>query len=270
MVGYDENRLAAQAKVLALHGGGDHLERLPGPDLVGQERVAAVQDVRDGPQLVGLERDGRVDAVEDDVAAVVLPGLDAVHGVVVVPDQLPAAVRVLPEPVPEGVFYHLLLLGRQGSRLGIEHAAFLPVRVGNGIVDPHVPQVQGLLQNLIGATPVGAVCGMRGNVLVGDPCLIGDEPCRRGLDIHDPNVLLMVFRHMERLDHELLDVLRGDPGGAQADLDLAGLQVLGDGGSKGVHVGPVGRVVLHRPLGFPELAADVAGQVLVGGLPFVL
>ena len=80
----------------------------------------------------------------------------------------------------------------------------------------------------------------------------------------------MVFRHMERLDHELLDVLRGDPGGAQADLDLAGLQVLGDGGSKGVHVGPVGRVVLHRPLGFPELAADVAGQVLVGGLPFVL
>ena len=73
-------------------------------------------------------------------------------------------------------------------------------------------------------------------------------------------------RCLKGLVHELLDVLWGDPGGAQPHLNLTGLQVLGDGRSKGVHIGLVGGVILRRPLGLPELVADVAGQVLVGGL----
>ena len=87
---------------------------------------------------------------------------------------------------------------------------------------------------------------------------MGDEPCGRGLDEHDADVLLLLLRRAERLGHELLNVLRGNPGSAQADLNLAGLQVAGQRGGQGVHVGLVGRIVLRRSLGHPELAPDIA------------
>ena len=52
VVGHGEQGLAAKAQPFGFHAGGHHLERLPCPHLVGQQAVAAVEDVGDGVPLM--------------------------------------------------------------------------------------------------------------------------------------------------------------------------------------------------------------------------
>ena len=119
VIGNHKDRLGTQAQPLGLHGGGNHLKGLAGPDLVSQERIAAVEDVGDGVELVGLERDFGVDAREDDVAAVILPWADVVHLLVIHVHQRPPPLRVPENPVLECLPDGLLLLGGQCGRLGV-------------------------------------------------------------------------------------------------------------------------------------------------------
>ena len=83
MVGDDEHALLAEPEALALHGGGSHLEGLAGPDLVGEQGVAAVEHVCNRAELVGAEGNVRVHASERDVGAVVFPGTVGVEELVI-------------------------------------------------------------------------------------------------------------------------------------------------------------------------------------------
>ena len=66
MVRDDDERLVAHAEALCLHDGSCHLERLASADAMREERIAAVQAVRDGIPLMGLQMDGARHAGEDE------------------------------------------------------------------------------------------------------------------------------------------------------------------------------------------------------------
>ena len=143
---------------------------------MGQEGIAAVENVGDGVPLVRPQGDLRVHAGKDDVASVVFAGPGAVHFLVVLLHQRRPPLRVLPYPVLESIPNKLLLLRRQGGFLGIEDPFLLAVRVGDGIIDAGIPEVQGVLQQPVGVGPVRAVGGVSGHVVVGN--LSATPPCR--------------------------------------------------------------------------------------------
>ena len=98
VVGHDVHRLLDEPGLLHLHAGGGHRERLPGPDRVGQQRVARTHAPPDGVLLVRVERDRLVHAGEVEVRAVEEPGPEVVVGVVVEPDQPLGALGVGEDP----------------------------------------------------------------------------------------------------------------------------------------------------------------------------
>ena len=265
VVGNDKEALLAQAQPFGLHRGGHHLKGLARAHLMGQQGVAAVEDVGNGSQLVLPQLNGGIHAAEGDVAAVILAGAGAVHFLVILADQRLAALRVFPNPVPESVPDGLLLLGGQGGFFGVQHPAFPALRVLDGVVDSHVPQVQGILQNLVGVGASSPVGGVSRHVPLSHSVFTGNLPLGGEGGVVDLNVALEVKRGVKGFVHKLLDVLLADPGRAQAHLNLRSVQVFGLGGGQGLHVDCKGWVLLRRPLGLPQLPAHVAGKVFVGG-----
>ena len=81
-----------------------------------------------------------------------------------------------------------------------------------------------------------------------------------GLDVFHFRVL-----EIEKIPHEVLDRFRGDPGGAQAEIDLVDAEVRGLDLLELLHVVVEGGVVLGRFLGLFEFLPDVPAQVFVGG-----
>ena len=127
---------------------------------MGQQRVAAVQHMGDGVFLVFPQGDGRVHAAKNNVAAIIFAGAGGVHFLIVLAHQRLPTFRVAPNPVAESIPDGLLLLGGQGGFLGVQHPAFLAVCVLHGVVDTHIPQIEGIFEDFIGvgaAGPVGRI-----------------------------------------------------------------------------------------------------------------
>ena len=70
--------------------------------------------------------------------------------------------------------------------------------------------------------------------------------------------------------HELLEDLFVDPGAADADLDLTGVQVFRLRLFQCRHIDLKGGILLCSPLGLAELLAHIAGEVFVGSLPALI
>ena len=267
MIRHHENGLAAQPQALALHGCGHHLKGLARAHFVSQQGIPAVQHMGDSVFLMLPQSDFRVHAGEHDMAAVILPGTGAVHFLVVLPNQRFAALRVFPNPVFESVLDKLLLLCRQGGFLCVQDAALMAVCVLNGVIDADIPEVQGVLQQPVGVGPVGAVGGVGGNIVAPGHGFSGHLPFGGVGGIVDLNLIPQIYRGLESLVHELLDIHLIQPCRAQAYLDLAGLQVLGLCGSQRGYVLVKEMVLFRRSLRGAEFLPHVAGEVFVSGLP---
>ena len=262
MVGDGKEGLAAQAKPLALHGGGHHLKGLARAHLMGQKGVLSVENVGNRVALVLPQGDFRVHAGKYDVLPIVLTGPNGVEAVIVGTDQLLTALGVLPNPVLESVLEGLLLLLGQGGLLLVEHPA-LRVAVPDGIVNADIPQVQGVLQDAVGAGPLCAEVHVGRHIVIGDGGLAGDRPLHCKLGIQDPYSPLQIPRRLQGLIHELLDILLVDPRRAQAQVDLGGVQILGERLPQRLHVILIHGVRVRRPLRLRQLLPDVAGEVFV-------
>ena len=84
----------------------------------------------------------------------------------VVPLHQPVpALRLSPYPFPKSVLDGLLFLLGEHCGFRVQHALFLAVRTLNGIVKPHVAQVERIFQNLIRACPQRAVCFIRRHII---------------------------------------------------------------------------------------------------------
>ena len=264
MVRHHKEGFLTQAQALTLHGGSHHFKGFASAYLVCQQRIAAVQHMSDSVFLVFPQGDGRVHTTESNVSAVVFTGTGGVHFLIVLADQSLAAVRVFPNPVFESVPDRLLLLGGQGGLFGIQHPALFAVCILYGVIDTDIPQVQAVLQNLVGIGTAGSVGGIGCHIVLAYRAFAGDLPLSGERRIVDLDIALEIKRRVEGLIHKLLDVLFVDPGSAQAHLNLRRIQVFGLGSGKGLHIDCKGRVLLCRPLCLTQLAPHIAGQVFVG------
>ena len=176
MIGHHEHGFAAQAKPLALHGGSNHLIGLASADHMSQQRVAAIERVRNRVPLMLSEHNLRVHAGECNVLSVVFARAHAVEQLIVLGNERFPTVRILPDPVPEGIFNSLLLLLRQCGCLLIQHALFLTLGILDGIVDADITEIQRIFQNSQTAGPIRTVGQIVWNVVVGEDIFPVDPP----------------------------------------------------------------------------------------------
>ena len=134
-----------------------------------------------------------IDAGKHDMTAVVLTGPDAVHGLVIVSRQLLPPFRVPPNPGLELVTESLLLLRRQGRFFAVQDTPLFPVRVLDCIVDAYVPEIQRILQDVIGVGPVGSVGRISGDIIMGDSEFLRHLPFACMLGIQDPDCIPQAF-----------------------------------------------------------------------------
>ena len=145
----------------------------------------------------------------------------------------------------------------------IEHALLFAVRILHGVVDANIPQVQRVLQNLVGIGPIHAVGGIRSNIGAGNDILAVDAPLGgMGREVYLDGTAL-VIRGIEQLVHEVLNVLRRDPRRTQPHVNVGRLQILGLCRFQRLHIGLKGSVRLRSGLGFAQLLPHIAGQVFI-------
>ena len=263
VIGHDEHAFLAQAKPLAFHGSRHHLERLARAHLMGKQRVAAVQDMCDSVPLVLPQRNLRVHAGENDVAAVVFARTNGVEQFIILRHQRPPPLWVLPDPFAEGILDRLLLLLCKGGCFLVEHALLFSVRILHSVVDAHIPQVQRILQNLVGVGPVRTVGGIRGDIGARHDVLAVDSPFGgMGREVYLDGTVL-VIRGIQQLVHEVLNVLRRNPRRTQPHVNVGCLQILGLCRFQRRHIGLKGSVRLRSGLSFAQLLPHIAGQVFI-------
>ena len=132
-----------------------------------QQGIPSIQHMGNGIQLMFPQGNFRVHAPKSDMIAIILAGTGRVHFFVVLAHQSLASLRVSPDPVPKGFPDRLLFLSRQGGLLGVQHAALFSVCILYGVIDTDIPQVQAVLQNLVGIGTAGSIGGVSCHIVVG-------------------------------------------------------------------------------------------------------
>ena len=100
--------------------------------------------------------DLRVHTDKMDMASVILAGPGTIEQLVILLHQQIPPLRVLPNPACKGILDGLLLLLGKHRLLLVQDTPLFTILL-NGIINAAVPQIQGVLQNLVGVGPVGAV-----------------------------------------------------------------------------------------------------------------
>ena len=140
-----------------------------------------------------------------------------------------------PNPVCKGLLDQGLLALGDGGLLPVQHGGFPAVLVRNVVEDPHILEVQRLLQNLVAVDPARAVGAVDLDVPV-IPVLAFDVPFPGVPGEAHMHIPLAVARGREQLEHELLHDLRRQPGCAEADGDFRRRQIGGLDALKGFYV----------------------------------
>ena len=82
--------------------------------------------------------------------AVVLSRTGRIEKLIVLLDKRMAAIWSLPNPLLESVFDGLLLLLSKRCFFGVKNPPLLAVSIGYSVVNPHVTQIQRILDDLVG------------------------------------------------------------------------------------------------------------------------
>ena len=229
---------------------------------MGKEGVSPVDGTGNGVALVGPQGDLRVHPGKHQVAAVILPGPDGVELLVVQGTQTLPAGGVCPHPLLKLLLDLVLLVLGDGGFLFVEHPLLFAILVLDGIENPHVPEIQGVLDELVGVHPLGAV-GVKHPDAASIQAFLGDIPLSRHGGIPDTDAALIIERRLEQLVGELLRHILGNPGSSQAHADFTSGQVLGLDLFQGLHIHSEGRVLFGcLPCGF-QLFPHVTGEVLI-------
>ena len=213
---------------------------------MGQQGVPSVQHMGNRSQLMFPEFDIRVHPYEMDVGSVILPGTGGIEQLIVFLHQLFPAPGIPPYPVPEGILDGLLLLLGQGGFLFVQNPALLTIRILHSVIDPDVLQVQGFLQNLVGIRAVRAVGHITGHIVIAGIGFSRDPPFRRIRGKHYLDTAAEIIGCFKSLIHELPDDVGGQPGRAEAYIDLRCIQILWLSFFQCGHVGLEERVTFRR------------------------
>ena len=241
---------------------------------MSKQCISAVHDVGDGVDLVLSEGDFRVHAGKADVLTVILPWADGIEGFIVDAAQPLPTINVLPNPFRELGLNQLLPVLGNGGFLFVQHPDFVAVGIYLGVINAGILLIQGLLKNVVGVDPLGAV---------GGDCL--DVAAVKGFVGHIPLAGMGRIQHMDFIlsvgtgADDLIEKLLVDflwhPVDANADADLTGTQI------HRLHSFQSGNILLKQRCFFfgqylaqslhhSQLPAHIAGEVFVSrdkGIP---
>ncbi|CDB29335.1 unknown [Firmicutes bacterium CAG:137] len=175
----------------------------------------------DGVDLMGRQRDFRVHTGKSDVPPVIFPWPGGIKGFVVNAAQQLPPVDVLPDPFGEFLLNQLLPVLGDGGFLFVENRLLIAILILYIIEHPHIPLVQGLLQNLIGIHPLCAVGG-KGLYVARIRILSRDAPLAGGPGAQDFDTASGIDAGAEGFHHKLLVDLHRHPVGTDAHADLGG------------------------------------------------
>mmetsp|Transcript_61806 Transcript_61806/g.146249 ORF Transcript_61806/g.146249 Transcript_61806/m.146249 type:complete len:258 (+) Transcript_61806:3335-4108(+) len=248
--------LGREAEAPQLHAGNRADRGLAGADDMEQPGVAGLHDAPHGVPLMGVQRVAAREPRQLEVRAVELPRSGGVEQVVVGPAQSLAALGFVEGPCREALLDQRQLLARRQCLVGVhDQTVALRVRVAHR---RHL-HVQRALHQLDGVQTRGAELLRHLDVLARAPFGVAHRP-RPGL-CRVAHLAVLLLQH---LPDEVLHVAGGDPHRTEARLDGCRRQVLR------LHPLQRGHVAYGLRAGgqrLPELGLDLAGQVLVGGLP---
>ena len=265
VVGYTDQGLGAKPKTFLFHRCSDHFVGFPGAHHVRQQRIAAIQNVRNGVFLVGAQRDFGRHTVEQDMAAVVFAGAQGIEPFVVFLYQHLAAGRIFPDPVLESVLdlllFHLGFLG--GS--GVQHPNLVALHILFGVEDAHIPQVQAFLQDMVEVGALRAV-GHGGLNVAACKALVGHIPDAGQRYVQHLHAVPHIVGRVHQFIGKLLDEFRCQPSGTQTHGNFAGLQVFRLHGFQCLYIHGKSGVVLCRQLCYLQFVAHIAGKIFIGGI----
>ena len=145
----------------------------------------------------------------------------------------------------------------------VQNPPILAIRVFYDIIHAGIPQVQGILQNLIGVDSGCAVGGVRIHIPVADILLPGNAPLRCvGGVIHD-NGTPEIERRLEQFFHERLNILFINPRGTQAHINFRSFQVFWLRLFQSLHIVPEHFGFLHSTAGNGQFLPHIAGEIFI-------
>ena len=216
MIRHHEQALLAQAQPLGFLRRRCHFVGFASPYTMCQQCITAIEDVRDSIDLVLSQCDFRVHSHEVDMAAVILSRTLAVEFFIVQSAQAFPAFWIFPYPIQKRLLDERLLCLRDGGLFFVKDGISVLVIVE----DPHIPQVQRFLHDLVAVDAIRAV---------GVVC--PDVPLIRRLSLHVPFTGMLRVMHMdfparvgrrpEQLINKLLHNVRGNPCRAKPHRDFA-------------------------------------------------
>ena len=224
MVGNHEQGLLTQAQPLGFHSCCHHLKGLACTHHMGQQSVAAIEDVGDGIDLMAAQGDFRRHAVECDVASVVLTGPVGVEQDIVCLADGFAPVRVFPNPLCESLLQQFLLTLGDGGFFLVQHCSPAPICIIHIVEDADILQVQTGLDDFIGIDPLGAV-GAVGLDIAPVLALALDPPLAGGFGVMYLDFPLCAAWRSQCFKDKLPDIFGVQPCSTQTHGDLAGRQV---------------------------------------------
>ena len=174
-----------------------------------------------------------------------------------------APIRISPDPFAESLFDCLLfLLGKCGFLL-VQYTLFFAFSILDGIVDPDITEIQGILQNSVGVCAIRSVGDIGCHIVGREKVFPVDIPfCGIGGEVHMHSSFHIEWC-LEGFPHEIIDILLIHPGRAKADINLGCFQILGLRRFKRLYIYVEVRRHFGSILGFPQLLADIARQVFI-------
>ena len=191
---------------------------------MGQQSIAAIEDVGNGVDLMTAQRDFRRHAVECDMASIVLPGPVRVEQDVICLADGFASFRVFPNPFGKGFLQQFLFTLGNGCFFLVEHCCPASVCIIHIVEDADILQVQAGLDDFIGVDPLGAV-GAVGLDIASVLALALDPPLACGFGVMHLDFPLCAAGCSQRFKDKLPDIFGIQPCGTQTHGDLAGRQI---------------------------------------------
>ena len=266
VIRHHEQGFVGQTKPLCLHCGGDHLVSLASPYYMAEQGVAAINCSGYCIALMRAQLLFGVHTGEYDMAPVIFAGPDGIKLFVVNPAQPIAAAWLRPNPLLKLLLNQVLFVLRDSGFLFIQDALLMTVRVLNGVENPHVPQIQGVLDNLIGVDPLCAI-GVVGADIAAVNAFFRNIPFAGDLGITDVDAALAMPRRSQKLKGKIFNHIFGNPRRTQPHADFTSSQILGLYLFQRLYIDRIGGVALRRASGGFQLFPHPAGEVFVGGLP---
>ena len=221
MVGHHEQAFLTQAQTLGFHCRSCHLKTFAGTHLVGEQGVPTIKHMSNCIALMFLQIDLRVHTDKMDMASVILAGPGTIEQLVILLHQQIPPLRVLPNPACKGILDGLLLLLGKHRLLLVQDTPLFTILL-NGIINAAVPQIQGVLQNLVGVGPMGAVGFGGHDIIHSGGRFVADAPFGRKWRVADLDqvVIADAVGRLKSLHHKLLHNGGIQPCGTQSDVDF--------------------------------------------------